>query len=66
MFNGIVYNQGLIKSIKKNTKYVTGSLVVEITSDKGHDSFLLDVPDFLNAVKNFLNTSYSKFYEKRI
>tara|TARA_B100000029_G_scaffold148961_1_gene144249 strand:- start:10396 stop:11529 length:1134 start_codon:yes stop_codon:yes gene_type:complete len=39
---------------------------VEITSDKGHDSFLLDVPDFLNAVKNFLNTSYSKFYEKRI
>ena len=32
----------------------------EITSDKGHDSFLLDVPDFLNAVKNFLNTSYDK------
>ena len=32
----------------------------EITSDKGHDSFLLDVPDFLNAVKNFLNTSYYK------
>ena len=32
----------------------------EITSDKGHDSFLLDVPDFLNAVKNFLNTSYNK------
>ena len=26
---------------------------VEIKSDKGHDSFLLDVPDFLNAVKNF-------------
>ena len=22
-------------------------------TDKGHDSFLLDVPDFLNAVKNF-------------
>ena len=30
----------------------------EIESDKGHDSFLLDVPDFLNAVKNFLNKSY--------
>jgi len=29
-------------------------------SDKGHDSFLLDVPDFLNTVKNFLNTSYKK------
>ncbi len=38
----------------------------EITSDKGHDSFLLDVPDFLNAVKNFLNNSYNKFNEKRI
>ena len=32
---------------------------VEIESDKGHDSFLLDVPDFLKAIKNFLNKSYS-------
>ena len=31
---------------------------VEIESDKGHDSFLLNVPDFLNAFKNFLNSSY--------
>ena len=31
---------------------------VEIESDKGHDSFLLDVPDFLNTLKNFLNKSY--------
>ena len=38
----------------------------EITSDKGHDSFLLDVPDFLSAVKNFLKTSYKKINEKRI
>ena len=30
----------------------------EIVSDKGHDSFLLDVPDFLNTIKNFLNTNY--------
>jgi homoserine O-acetyltransferase len=30
---------------------------VEINSDKGHDSFLLDVPDFLNALKNFLEKS---------
>ncbi len=33
MFNGIIYNQGTIKSIKKNPKYVSGSLVVEISSD---------------------------------
>ena len=31
---------------------------VEIKSDKGHDSFLLDIPDFLKAVKNFLDQSY--------
>ena len=31
---------------------------IEIESDKGHDSFLLDVPDFLKALKNFLDKSY--------
>ena len=39
---------------------------VEITSDKGHDSFLLDVPDFLNTIKNFLNNSFNRIDEKRI
>ena len=33
---------------------------VEIESDKGHDSFLLDVPEFLNTLKNYVNNSYSK------
>jgi homoserine O-acetyltransferase len=33
---------------------------VEIMSDKGHDSFLLDVPEFLNTLKNYINNSYSK------
>ena len=32
MFNGIVYNQGIIKDIKKSRKYVAGSLVLEIAS----------------------------------
>ena len=31
---------------------------IEINSDKGHDSFLLDVPDFLISVKNFLEANY--------
>ena len=31
---------------------------VEIESDKGHDSFLLDVPEFLKALKNFIEKSY--------
>tara|TARA_B100000700_G_scaffold139883_1_gene155986 strand:+ start:709 stop:1842 length:1134 start_codon:yes stop_codon:yes gene_type:complete len=49
-----------LNSIGKNVGFV------EIKSDKGHDSFLLDVPDFLSSVKNFLNTSYKKIDEKRI
>ena len=32
MFSGIIYNQGIIKNIKKNSKYVSGSLVIEIAS----------------------------------
>ena len=33
MFNGIIYHQGIIKSIKKNPKYVSGTLVIEISSN---------------------------------
>ena len=39
---------------------------VEIESDKGHDSFLLDVPDFLNTLGNYLKTNYKTVNEKRI
>ena len=39
---------------------------VEIESDKGHDSFLLDVPDFLNTLKNYMDSTYSHLNEKRI
>ena len=33
MFNGIIYNQGIIKNIKRSTKYVKGSLVIEVSSN---------------------------------
>jgi len=33
MFNGIVYKQGIIKSISRNRKYISGSLVIEVTSN---------------------------------
>ena len=33
---------------------------VEIESDKGHDSFLLNVPEFLNTLKNYIESAYSK------
>ena len=40
---------------------------VEIKSDKGHDSFLLQVPDFLKTLKSFIDSMYEKFKnEKRI
>tara|TARA_B100000963_G_scaffold361542_1_gene397561 strand:+ start:2650 stop:3243 length:594 start_codon:yes stop_codon:yes gene_type:complete len=32
MFNGIIYNKGIIKDIKKSHKYISGSLVLEIAS----------------------------------
>ena len=32
MFNGIIYNQGKIESLKKNSRYITGSRVIEISS----------------------------------
>ena len=40
---------------------------VEINSDKGHDSFLLDVPEFLKTVSEFLNSTFNEIdNEKRI
>ena len=33
MFNGIIYNQGIIKSINRGSRYVSGSLVLEISSN---------------------------------
>ena len=39
---------------------------VEIKTDKGHDSFLLDVPDFLSTIKKYLNTTYLNINERRI
>ena len=33
---------------------------VEINSDKGHDSFLLDVPDFLKTLSEFINSSFNE------
>jgi len=40
---------------------------VEINSDKGHDSFLLEVPEFLKTLSEFLNSAYKEINnEKRI
>ena len=40
---------------------------VEINSDKGHDSFLLNVPEFLKTLSEFINSTYDEVInEKRI
>ena len=40
---------------------------VEINSDKGHDSFLLEIPEFLKTLKNFINSTFNEINnEKRI
>ena len=33
MFNGIIYNKGIITNIRKSPKYVNGSLVIELSSN---------------------------------
>ena len=38
---------------------------VEINSDKGHDSFLLDVPEFLKTLSEFLNTTYDEVNDEK-
>ena len=39
----------------------------EIITDKGHDSFLLNEPEFLKTLKGFIDSMYEKFKnEKRI
>ena len=39
----------------------------EIATDKGHDSFLLDEPEFLKTLKGFIDSMHEKFKnEKRI
>jgi homoserine O-acetyltransferase len=40
---------------------------VEINSDKGHDSFLLNVPQFLKTLSEFINSTFNEINnEKRI
>jgi homoserine O-acetyltransferase len=39
----------------------------EIVTDKGHDSFLVDEPEFLKTLKGFIDSMYEKFKnEKRV
>ena len=37
----------------------------EIVTDKGHDSFLLEVPDFLKTLKSFIDSMHDKFKNEK-
>ena len=39
---------------------------LEVKSDKGHDSFLLDVPSFLKTLGDYINSTYKVINERRI
>ena len=41
------------------------SLIQEIVTDKGHDSFLLNEPEFLKTLKGFLDSMYEKFKNEK-
>ena len=62
----------LRKDICFNTRidsatYDENKIEWEIVTDKGHDSFLLNEPEFLKTLKGFIDSMYEKFKnEKRI
>ena len=65
MFNGIVYNQGVIKSIRKNPRYVSGSLVIEIASYLSRET--LNRSKFKNIkICKSINIEKSLYHGKKI
>ena len=51
-------NKEIVKILNKEGKKVS---FTEIESDKGHDSFLLNVPDLYKTISGFLSGNYKKF-----
>ena len=47
--------------VKEGDKVNTGDVIAEIETDKGHDSFLLNEPEFLKTLKAFIDSMYEKF-----
>ena len=48
-------NKEIIKILNKAGKKVS---FTEIVTDKGHDSFLLDEPEFIDVVAGFLESNF--------
>ena len=47
----------ILNSLSKNVSFL------EIDTDKGHDSFLLDEPELDYVIKGFFNSNYGKINE---
>ena len=47
----------ILNNLSKNVSFL------EIDTDKGHDSFLLDEPDLDRVIKGFLENNYGKYNE---
>ena len=53
-------NLEIVKILNKHTCKVS---FTEISTDKGHDSFLLDEPEFHRSINGFLSSNYMKIKE---
>ena len=50
-------NKQIVDILNYNTRKVS---FTEIETDKGHDSFLLDEPEFDKTISGFLDSKYKK------
>ena len=49
-------NKQIVETLNYNSKNVS---FLEIETDKGHDSFLLDTPELYKTISNFLNGNFN-------
>ena len=54
-------NKQIVETLNYNTRKVS---FTEIITDKGHDSFLLDVPELGLTISGFLDSNYIKLQDK--
>jgi len=52
-------NKEIVETLNYNSKNVS---FLEIETDKGHDSFLLDEPELDSVLEGFLNSNFKKKY----
>lgn len=56
-----VENRAIVRALHAAGNEVS---FVEVESDKGHDAFLLDEPEFLEMMRGFLNAAYTDYNQE--